>query len=59
MKLTATQREYLTRLIRGPQWLANRSTPWFASLDSRELVKIVGNSVYITDAGRALVGEAE
>lgn len=56
MKLTAMQREYLTRLTtRGPQWLANRSTPWFAVLDSRELVKIVGNSVYITEAGRAIL----
>lgn len=52
MKLSATQREYLVRLTRGPQWLVNRSLPWFDVLHSRELVKIVGNSVYITEAGR-------
>lgn len=58
MKLTAVQREYLIRLTRGPQWLANRTTPWFAGLHSRELVRIVGNSVYITEAGRdVLAGE--
>jgi hypothetical protein len=55
VKLTATQREYLTRLIRGPQWLANRQMPWFDVLYNRELSEIVGNSVYITDAGRALL----
>jgi hypothetical protein len=55
MKLTPTQREYLDRLTKGPQWLVNRQMPWLDSLDSRELIKIVGNSVYITDAGRALL----
>lgn len=52
MKLSATQREYLIRLTRGPQWLANRSTPWWNDLWTRELITTVGNSVYITEAGR-------
>lgn len=60
MKLSATQREYLIRLTRGPQWLVNRSTPWFEILCHRELIKIVGNAVYITEAGRELAdGGAE
>lgn len=54
MKLSATQREYLLRLTRGPQWLVNRSLPWFDALYNRELIEIVGNSVYITEAGRVL-----
>lgn len=59
MKLSATQREYLVRLTRGPQWLVNRSTPWFNALYILDLIEIVGNSVYITEAGLALTGEFE
>jgi hypothetical protein len=59
MKLSATQREYLLRLTRGPQWLVNRSTPWWSDLWTRELIITVGNSVYITEAGRDLAGEVE
>lgn len=59
MKLTPTQREYLDRLTKGPQWLVNRQMPWFAALYWLDLIDIVGNSVYITEAGRDIAGEVE
>jgi hypothetical protein len=61
MKLSATQREYLILLTTcGPQWRENRTMIWFDILCHRELIKIVGNAVYITEAGRELAdGGAE